>query len=208
MAEKTESNNSNNKISKILMVGNPNVGKSALFNRLTGANAVVSNYQGTTVDFTRGSLIYEGTEYNIIDVPGTYSLEARDMAEDVAIKMLKEHKDATAIIVLDATKIERGLYLTLEIIELGLPVLIAVNMMDAARDKNIEIDIYELQRILGVPVVPIVAISGEGLKELIAMIRKAQVVNIEMVQNRLKGRDEEPVISGCGSCGKCGVFNR
>ncbi len=208
MAEKTDSSNNNNKISKILMVGNPNVGKSALFNRLTGGDAVVSNYQGTTVDFTRGSLIDEGTEYNIIDVPGTYSLEARDMAEDVAIKMLREHKDATAIIVLDATKIERGLYLTLEIIELGLPVLIAVNMMDAARDKNIEIDIYELQRILGVPVVPIVAISGEGLKELIATIRKAQVVNIEMVQNRLKGRDEEPVIRGCGSCAKCGVFNR
>lgn len=190
------------------MVGNPNVGKSALFNRLTGGDAVVSNYQGTTVDFTRGSLIDEGTEYNIIDVPGTYSLEARDIAEDVAIKMLREHKDATAIIVLDATKIERGLYLTLEIIELGLPVLVAVNMMDAARDKNIEIDIYELQRILGVPVVPIVAISGEGLKELIATIRKAQVVNIEMVQNRLKGSDEEPVISGCGSCTRCGVFNR
>ncbi len=197
---------SNNKTT-ILMVGNPNVGKSALFNRLTGANAVVSNYPGTTVDYTSGTLIEDQRTYEIIDVPGTYSLEPRDAAEMVAVRMLDEHKNATVLIVLDATKIERGLYLALEVIERGIPSIIALNMTDVAHDKQIAVDAAELQRILGVPVIATTAISGEGVKHLADMIRKAQAADISAIRSRLNGQGPErrsmPGCAGCGGCGGC-----
>jgi small GTP-binding protein len=189
----------------LLMVGNPNVGKSALFNRLTGGDAVVSNYPGTTVDYTKGLLIESGQEYEVIDAPGTYSLEARDAAEGVAVRLLTENPDAAVLIVLDATRVERGLYLALEVIELGHPVIIAVNMIDAARDRQITVDTHMLQKILGVPVVPTSAASGEGVRDLAAMIRKAQKADIANVRARADGEFDEPERrGGCAGCGLCG----
>lgn len=189
----------------VLMMGNPNVGKSALFNRLTGGDAVVSNYPGTTVDYTKGVFIENGKEYEVIDAPGTYSLEARDAAEGVAVRLISENSDAVVLVVLDATRVERGLYLVLEVIERGYPVIIALNMIDAARDRQIVVDTHVLQKILGVPVMPTSAVSGEGVRDLAEMIRKAQKADIEAVRARADGRFDEPEQSGgCAGCGLCG----
>lgn len=189
----------------VLMIGNPNVGKSALFNRLTGASAVVSNYQGTTVDVTRGTFIKGGTTYEVIDVPGTYSLEPRDAAEAVAVRILNENPDATALVVLDATRLERGLYLALEVMERGFRVVVALNMIDAARAQAIDIDARRLQNILGVPVVQTSAILGEGVKDLAEMLRKAQPADLDGVLARADGSSPETArVGGCAGCSGCG----
>jgi len=164
---------------KVLLMGHPNVGKSVFFNRLTGANVTESNYPGTTVDYTKGWMKIEGEDVELVDVPGTFSLDPKDKAEDVAVAMLHETKDAKVIAVIDASKIERGMYLALEIIEEGYPVVIARNMWDVAWDKNIRIDAKNLEKILGVPVVPTTAISGEGIKELVSKLKNAKPVEVD-----------------------------
>lgn len=170
---------------KILLMGNPNVGKSVFFNRLTGANVIESNYPGTTVDYTKGYMKGINEDFEIIDVPGTFSLEPKDKAEEVAVKMLEEEKEALVICVVDASKIERGLYLTLEIIERGYPVVVALNMWDVAEDKNIQIDIEKLKSILNIPVVPTIAISGKGFKEVVLSLKKAASVGANEITERL-----------------------
>jgi len=172
---------------KILLMGHPNVGKSAVFNRLTGAKVTESNYPGTTVDYTKGYMRLEGKDVEIIDVPGTFSLEPKDKAEEVAVKMLKENRDSVIICVIDSVKLERGLYLALEIIEEGYPVVIALNMWDVAEDKNIRIDVEKLENILGVPVVPTIAVSGEGIKELVSRIKEASTVDIKKIIEKAGG---------------------
>lgn len=172
---------------KILLMGHPNVGKSVFFNRLTGSNVIESNYPGTTVDYTKGYMVLENRDIEVIDVPGTFSLEPKDKAEEVAVKMLEEEKDAIVVCVIDASKIERGLYLALEIIEKGYPVIIALNMWDVAKDKNIEIDVKNLEKILEVPVIPTVAISGEGIKEVVSRIKEAKPVKIKNIIKNVGG---------------------
>ena len=172
---------------KILLMGHPNVGKSVFFNRLTGSNVIESNYPGTTVDYTKGYMVLENRDIEVIDVPGTFSLEPKDKAEEVAVKMLEEEKDAIVVCVIDASKIERGLYLALEIIEKGYPVIIALNMWDVAKDKNIEIDVKNLEKILEVPVIPTVAISGEGIKEVVSRIKEAKLVKIKNIIKNVGG---------------------
>ncbi|HJH31368.1 MAG TPA: GTP-binding protein [Methanosarcinaceae archaeon] len=168
----------------VLLMGHPNVGKSVFFNRLTGANVTESNYPGTTVDFTKGWMKIDGEDAELVDVPGTFSLDPKDKAEEVAVAMLHENKDAKVICVIDASKIERGVYLALEILEEGYPMVIALNMWDAAVDKNILVDVNNLQRILGVPVVPTVAISGEGIRELTSKLKEAKPVEInDIIKN-------------------------
>jgi len=172
---------------KVLLMGHPNVGKSVFFNRLTGANVTESNYPGTTVDFTKGWMKISGKDVELVDVPGTFSLDPKDKAEEVAVAMLRENKDVKVICVIDASKVERGLYLALEILEEGYQAVIALNMWDAAGDKNIQIDVGNLQRILGVAVVPTVAISGEGIKELTSKLEQAKPVEIDEIINNVGG---------------------
>lgn len=172
---------------KVLLMGHPNVGKSVLFNRLTGSNVIESNYPGTTVDYTKGYMNLGGKDVEVVDVPGTFSLEPKDKAEEVAVEMLHKGKDSKVICVIDSSKIERGLYLALEIIEEGYPVVIALNMWDVAEDKNIAIDVKSLERILGVPVVPTTAISGEGIKELVSRLKEAVPVEVDKVVERAGG---------------------
>lgn len=171
----------------VLLMGHPNVGKSVFFNRLTGSNVIESNYPGTTVDYTKGYMLLENRDVEVIDVPGTFSLEPKDRAEEVAVKMLEEEKDAIVVCVIDASKIERGLYLALEIIEKDYPVIIALNMWDVAKDKNIDIDVKNLEKILGVPVIHTVAISGEGIKEIVSRIKEATPVKIEKIIKNVGG---------------------
>lgn len=174
-------------MNKVLLMGQSNVGKSVVFNHLAGASATVSNYSGTTVDFDKGRMRIEGQDVEIIDVPGTFSLEPKDRAEEVAVKMLEEEKDAVIVCVIDASKVERGLYLALEIVEKGCPVIIALNMTDVAESCNVKIDAKKLEQILGVPVVPTVAVRGEGLKELVSRMKEAAPVEVGKIVEKVGG---------------------
>lgn len=157
---------------KVLLVGNPNVGKSVVFSRLTGVDVIASNYPGTTVEFTRGSMRISRETADLIDTPGAYSLEPRSKAEEVTARMVEE---ADIIIsVIDATNLERNLYLTSELLEGDTPIIVALNMWDDAKHLGIEIDIEKLEEILGVPVVPTVAVTGEGIKDLVSRIPEAK----------------------------------
>lgn len=157
---------------KLLLAGNPNVGKSALFTRITGVHAVSSNYPGTTVGFLEGWLRRSDDTWKVIDVPGAYTLKPTNEAEEVAERLVNDGADAV-IIVLDATALERNLFLAFQIMERRLPVLIALNMVDEARHKGIDIDPERLEELLGVPVVPTVAVTGEGISRLLDRLPEA-----------------------------------
>jgi len=157
---------------KILLMGNPNVGKSVIFSRLTGVNVIASNYPGTTVEFTRGRMKSGDETVEIIDVPGTYNLYPTSPAEEVAVRMAKEGD--VIINVVDATNLERNLNLTLQLLKDGKPVVVALNLWDETRHIGISIDVEKLQEILGVPVIPTCAITGEGIKELVSELPHAR----------------------------------
>lgn len=157
---------------KLLLVGNPNVGKSALFTRITGVHAVSSNYPGTTVGFLEGWLRRGDDVWRVIDVPGAYTLTPTNEAEEVAERMVAEECDAV-VVVLDATALERNLFLAFQVMERRLPVIIALNMVDEARHKGIDIDPFLLEDLLGVPVVSTVAVSGEGVSRLLDRLHEA-----------------------------------
>ncbi len=150
----------------LVIVGNPNVGKSALFNRLTGARVVVSNYPGTTVEVTRGRLRLDGRETEAIDTPGMYSFLPITEEERVARRILLNETAQAVLHVVDGKNLERMLPFTLQLIEAGFPVVLAVNMMDEAEAAGLDIDLEHLQQELGIPVVGTVSTSGRGLDEL------------------------------------------
>ena len=156
---------------RILLMGNPNVGKSALFSRITGIKVVASNYPGTTVGFTRGFMKLGEEEVEVIDVPGAYTLEPTTKAEEVATEML-EGGDLVIDIV-DATNLERNLYLTQQLLERQTPVIVALNIWDDTAHRGITIDVARLEELLGAPVVPTVAVTGQGIKELVQRIPEA-----------------------------------
>jgi ferrous iron transport protein B len=162
---------------KILLMGNPNVGKSVIFSRLTGVSVIASNYPGTTVEFSKGSIGSGEKKTEVIDVPGTYSLNPTSPAEKVAVEMLDkaiEEKDSIVINVVDATNLERNLNLTLQLLKKKIPLIIALNLWDEAKHTGISIDITKLQEILGIIVIPTVAITGEGIKELVSRLTEAK----------------------------------
>ena len=131
---------------KILLMGNPNVGKSAVFSRLTGIHVVAANYPGTTVEFTQGTMKMGQETALLIDVPGTYGLEATSRAEEIAVDMLGEGD--VVINVVDATNLERNLHLTLHLQEKDIPAVVALNVWDDAKHKGISIDVEKLEEIL------------------------------------------------------------
>jgi len=157
---------------KILLMGNPNVGKSALFARLTGVRVLSSNYPGTTVEMMAGKIKVGGEFAQIVDVPGTYSLEPGCKAEEVASCLLPEGD--VVINAVDATQLERNLFLTLELLGSGKPVIVALNMADEARHKGIKLDSAKLEKLLGVPVVETCALSGEGIRTLVDRLSEAR----------------------------------
>ena len=156
---------------KILLVGNPNVGKSVLFSRLTGVHATASNYPGTTISYTQGFLKLGEEKVEVIDVPGTYTLEPTSEAEEIALQMLDTGD--IVIDVVNATNMERSLYLTLQLLEKGTPVIVALNLWDDTKHRGIDIDLDKLRQFLGVPVIPTVAVTGEGIKDLVEHIPTA-----------------------------------
>ncbi|MEC9488965.1 MAG: ferrous iron transporter B [Halanaerobium sp.] len=166
---------------KVLLMGNPNVGKSVVFSRLTGTSVTSSNYPGTTVEYTVGKMKWQGREHQLIDVPGTYTLEPTNRAEEVALDMIA--RGDLVINVVDATNLERNLNLTLQLLENDLPVIVALNLWDEAAHKGIKIDAGRLEELLGVPVVPTVAMTGQGLKELIDRLPEACISCREMMKS-------------------------
>jgi ferrous iron transport protein B len=181
---------------RILLIGNPNVGKSAVFSRLTGTQVIISNYTGTTVEFTKGSTVLRtGETREVIDVPGTYSLEPTCKAEEVAVSILDSMLDEGDVIVnvVDATHLERNLYLTLQLLERDIPVVVALNLWDEARHKGISIDVDRLENILGVSVVPTSALTGEGID--ILMDRISQMTEDADAESR-RGQDTSDSLRG------------
>ena len=165
---------------KILLMGNPNVGKSAVFNRLTGANVIVSNYAGTTVEFTKGIMRLAGQQVELIDVPGTYTLDPTNKAEQIAVEMLNEHTDDDVVVnVVESTNLERSLNLTLQLLKHKIPTVVALNFWDETKHKGISIDIEKLENILKVPCVPICAVTGEGINQLVERIKEAKPSSLE-----------------------------
>ncbi|MCU0666507.1 MAG: ferrous iron transporter B [Candidatus Omnitrophica bacterium] len=163
-------------IEKIFLIGNPNVGKSVVFSRLTGVQVISANYPGTTVGFSKGYLLLRQEKFEVIDLPGTYSLEPSSEAEEAAVNMLMEYPADKSVVIniVDATNLERNLFLTLQLIEAGYQVIVCLNMCDDTAHRGIEIDVKKLEEMLKVPVISTCAVTGAGIKFLISRIEQAR----------------------------------
>jgi ferrous iron transport protein B len=150
----------------IALAGNPNCGKTTLFNALTGSRQRVGNWPGVTVDRIEGEFTHEDVKYHAVDLPGIYSFSARSADEAVAREYILHERPAVVVNILDATNLERNLYLTTQLLEMKVPVVVALNMMDLARQRGLRIEIEHLARHLDCPVVAVVASRGEGIDEL------------------------------------------
>src|SRR4051812_29718810 len=165
----------------IALAGNPNSGKTTIFNALTGLRQKVANYPGVTVEKKTGRCkLEDGRWINVIDLPGTYSLISRSPDERVAMEVLRGLRSDTpapdvVIVVVDASNLQRNLYLVSQLIELGRPMVIALNMMDVAERRGLHVSAGKLQQQLGVPVVPIVGHKHKGISDLKAQISNAKV---------------------------------
>ena len=165
---------------KLALVGNPNCGKTTLFNALTGSNQYVGNWPGVTVEKKEGKAGVDGKAVTVVDLPGIYSMSPYSMEEIVARDFIVgEHPDAI-INIIDATNIERNLYLTAQLLELERPMVIALNFMDEARRHGDQLDVDRLSKLLGVPVIPITARSGENVEELLRVAHNQMHVGVTM----------------------------
>src|SRR5699024_774055 len=148
---------------RVGFMGNPNCGKTTLFNAYTGANLKVANWPGVTVEKVEGSMKFQGYDLQLVDLPGTYSLTSYTMEEVVARQYVQSDEVDVIIDVADASALERNLYLTLQLIELGKPVVLALNMMEIVEKRGMEIDLHRLPEMLGIPVIPVSARKKKGL---------------------------------------------
>ncbi|MBT0158401.1 ferrous iron transport protein B [Candidatus Bathyarchaeota archaeon A05DMB-2] len=167
---------------KIALAGNANVGKSVIFNHLTGLHQHIGNWPGKTVERAEGTLHFKGYTIDIVDLPGIYSLSTYSLEELVSRKYIAVERPDIVINVVDASVLERNLFFTLQLMELETPIIIALNQMDIAKSKGIQVDVSKLEELLGIPVVPTVAVKGLGIVKL---LKKA----IEIIE---KGPREKP----------------
>lgn len=158
---------------KLALIGQPNCGKSTIFNQLAGYKSISANFPGATVSYTLGKFYFQNKSIELVDLPGTYSLSWYDDAEKESVKALSSMDFDCIINVLDASTITRGLELTLELISLNKPMVVALNMMDEAKKKGIDINIAKLEDSIGVKVVPVIAKQAKGIKDLINAALKA-----------------------------------
>jgi ferrous iron transport protein B len=159
---------------KVILVGNPNVGKSVIFNYLTGAYRVVSNYPGTTVEVSSGSAVLKSGRYTVLDTPGVNNLIPNSEDEKVTRDILLSEEKYSVISVLDAKNLKRGLMIALQLVEMGVPLLVVVNMIDEARSRGIDIQIEALEDVLGVRVIASVATRKKGLEQISAKLPEAR----------------------------------
>ena len=155
------------------LAGNQNCGKTTLFNALTGSNQHVGNFPGVTVDQKSGTI--KGTNHQVVDLPGIYSIRPYTQEEIVTRDFILKSKPDAILNIVDATNIERNLYLTLQLMSLKVPMVIALNMMDELRGNGGSVNVQKMAEALGVPVVPISAAKNEGISELVDKIGRAHV---------------------------------
>lgn len=178
----------------IALAGNPNSGKTTVFNNLTGAHQHVGNWPGVTVEKKEGSCSYNGYSIKVVDLPGVYSLTAYSPDEVIARNFILEEKPDAVVDIVDASNLERNLYLVIQFLEMGARVIVALNMMDEADSRNYRIDVEGLSRLLGAPVVPMVANRNRGTMELFEEIvkvaeNKAQVKGLKVEYGREVGEE-------------------
>lgn len=154
----------------IALAGNPNTGKSTVFNALTGLRQHVGNWPGKTVARAEGGFTFNDKKYKLVDLPGTYSLLSASVDEEIARDFLLFGQPTVTVVVVDATRLERNLNLTLQILEITAHVVVALNLIDEAERHGVEIDVRQLSRQLGVPVIPMVARRQQGIPELLQAI--------------------------------------
>ena len=169
----------------VAFVGNPNCGKTTLFNAFTGANLKVANWPGVTVERKEGETSYKGQKIKLIDLPGIYSLTSYSMEEKVSRKAILDEEIDVIVNIVDASAMERNLYLTLQLLEMGKPVILALNMMDIVEERGMEIDLHRLPEMLGhIPVVPVSARKRTGLDVL-----------LHAVKHHYEEQNTDPVVS-------------
>ena len=151
---------------RIALVGQPNCGKSALFNSVAGYKTIVSNFPGTTVDYVMSRVTLNGGSFTLVDLPGIYSLSTTEKEELLTRNYLINEKPDLVINIMDGSVLSRSLELTLELLELKIPLVVCLNMIDEAARKGVEIDVAHLSQDLGVPVIPTIAVRGQGVPEL------------------------------------------
>jgi ferrous iron transport protein B len=179
----------NEKRLTIALAGNANVGKSVIFNQLTGSQQTIGNWPGKTVERAEGVLHFDGYDATIVDLPGIYSLSTFSLEELVSREYITHEKPDVIINVIGAAVLERNLFFTLQLMEMGVPMVVCLNQMDVAKGQGIVIDDKKLETLLGIPVVPTVAAKGQGVRELIEKAIQVAECKQEPVKNSIKFGD-------------------
>ncbi len=180
----------------VALAGNPNSGKTTVFNNLTGARQHVGNWPGVTVEKKEGFCNFQGNRIRVVDLPGVYSLTAYSLDEVIARDYVVDEKPDVAVDIVDASNLERNLYLAVQFLEMKANLVIALNMMDVAESRGYQIDIKELSRLLGTPVVPMVASKNQGTEDLLELVVGITTGNIQVSGINIQyGHDVEEEIA-------------
>jgi small GTP-binding protein len=180
----------------VALAGNPNSGKTTVFNNLTGARQHVGNWPGVTVEKKEGSCSFNGYSLKVVDLPGVYSLTAYSPDEIVARNFIIDENPDVVVDIVDASNLERNLYLAVQIMEMRVPLILALNMMDGVETKRYRIDLKAISLEMGLPVVPMVANRNKGTRELLGEIIRVAEKKAEMTGVRIEyGREVESQLS-------------